>query len=331
MNEQDFDNGAKFVPAKCTNCGGELTVDPSQENAVCEYCGASFIVSKAVQNYNVTHNSYTTNVVNDRRKGALEAVLDYKNEQKERKYRMANEARERREAEKKKRNHLILWILGWLFIFPVPLTILMLRNKTLDKRIRYGIIAAGWIVYLIFFFVHRSGSNEAVQTDSSLADTSSVTAAVDVISEAEAVTAAPEESEPGPTETAKKKEDKKDKDSSSEEESKAEEPETSADADEEARKAVNDGDYSLVTPEFKELMDSYEAFYDQYFEFMKKYSSGEVNVMEMLSDYNDMLTQLSEWDDKIDRIDESSLSAADDAYYLLVTLRIEQKLLSSVY
>ena len=31
---------------------------------------------------------------------------------------------------------------------------------------------------------------------------------------------------------------------------------------------VNSGDYSLVTPEFKEWMDSYEAFYDKYIAFM---------------------------------------------------------------
>lgn len=42
-----------------------------------------------------------------------------------------------------------LWVLGWIFIFPVPLTILMLRNKTLKPVIKYGIIAAAWIAYLI--------------------------------------------------------------------------------------------------------------------------------------------------------------------------------------
>ena len=52
-----------------------------------------------------------------------------------------------------------LWVLGWLFIFPVPLTILMLRKKDMKPAIRYGIIAAGWIVYLIIGLNGSSSSN----------------------------------------------------------------------------------------------------------------------------------------------------------------------------
>jgi len=94
--------------------------------------------------------------------------------------------------------------------------------------------------------------------------------------------------------------------------------------------AVENGDYSLVTPEFKETMDAYEAFYDEYIAFMKKYTSGEGDMMSMLGDYTNMLARLDEWSAKIDAIDENTLSPADDAYYLLVTLRIEQKLLGTL-
>ena len=94
--------------------------------------------------------------------------------------------------------------------------------------------------------------------------------------------------------------------------------------------AVENGDYSLVTPEFKETMDAYEAFYDEYIAFMKKYTSGEGDMMSMLGDYTNMLAQMNEWSRKIDAIDENTLSLADDAYYLLVTLRIEKKLLGTV-
>lgn len=41
-----------------------------------------------------------------------------------------------------------LWILGGLFIFPLPLTILLLRRKRLAKPIKYGIIAVAWLFYL---------------------------------------------------------------------------------------------------------------------------------------------------------------------------------------
>ena len=43
----------KFVPAVCPKCGGQLQVDPTQEAAVCQYCGTPFIVDKAINQYNI--------------------------------------------------------------------------------------------------------------------------------------------------------------------------------------------------------------------------------------------------------------------------------------
>lgn len=99
---------------------------------------------------------------------------------------------------------------------------------------------------------------------------------------------------------------------------------------EDIRKAVQNGDFSLVTPEFKATMDAYEAFYDDYLAFMKKYNSGTGDMMAMLNDYMDMLAKMEEWSNKIDAIDETKLTPADDAYYLLVTLRIENKLIGAM-
>ena len=96
------------------------------------------------------------------------------------------------------------------------------------------------------------------------------------------------------------------------------------------RKAVENGDYSLVTPEFKATMDAYEAFYDEYIAFMNKYNSGEGDITSMMDDYMNMLDKMTEWTNKINAIDEKSLSPADDAYYLLVTMRVEKKLLGAL-
>lgn len=44
----------------------------------------------------------------------------------------------------------ILWILGWLCIFPVPLTILLLRSDKIKSNVaKYVVIAMAWIAYLI--------------------------------------------------------------------------------------------------------------------------------------------------------------------------------------
>jgi len=53
-----------LVPAKCTQCGSNLTVESSQEAAVCPFCNTPFIAEKAINNYNTTNhiNAKTVNV-----------------------------------------------------------------------------------------------------------------------------------------------------------------------------------------------------------------------------------------------------------------------------
>ena len=51
-------------------------------------------------------------------------------------------------AEPSPKRKVWLWVLGWIFIFPVPLTILMLRNQEMKPALKYGIIALAWIVFL---------------------------------------------------------------------------------------------------------------------------------------------------------------------------------------
>ena len=94
--------------------------------------------------------------------------------------------------------------------------------------------------------------------------------------------------------------------------------------------AIENGDFSLVDPEFRQMMDEYESFYDDYIEFMKKYNSDSANIINMMGDYTEMMTKLAGWTEKIDSIDADSLSPADNAYYLLVTMRIEKKLIGSI-
>ena len=54
-----------FVNAKCTNCGAGLEVDSTKEAAICNYCGAAYIVEKAINNYQVeNHNTIHAQVVN---------------------------------------------------------------------------------------------------------------------------------------------------------------------------------------------------------------------------------------------------------------------------
>lgn len=46
-----------------------------------------------------------------------------------------------------KKKKIWLWVFGWLLIFPLPLTILIVRKKNLNKKAKIGIIIAAWILY----------------------------------------------------------------------------------------------------------------------------------------------------------------------------------------
>ena len=50
-----------------------------------------------------------------------------------------------------------LWVLGWICIFPLPLTILLLRKKDMKPAVKYGIIAAAWLLFLV---IGLSGNSE---------------------------------------------------------------------------------------------------------------------------------------------------------------------------
>nr|WP_278754405.1 DUF6591 domain-containing protein [Bifidobacterium catenulatum] len=86
-------------------------------------------------------------------------------------------------------------------------------------------------------------------------------------------------------------------------------------------------DPSQVSADFKASMDSYEQFFDQYAEFMKKYKDSGDSIS-MLADYTKMMQQYTDTMNKLNAIDQNSLSAADEAYYLEVMGRITQKLAS---
>ena len=80
-----------------------------------------------------------------------------------------------------------------------------------------------------------------------------------------------------------------------------------------------------LDPEFKEMMDSYEAFFDEYIAFMEKYKENPTD-MSLLSELSDMLTKEAEMLKEMEGLDQSEMSGAELAYYLEVTGRIYEKL-----
>ncbi|MCR4763262.1 MAG: hypothetical protein K5696_07010 [Lachnospiraceae bacterium] len=79
-----MENKVKMVPAKCTQCGGVVEVNKTEQTATCPYCGTQFVIEKAISDYNVKFD------VN----GAVKDVLAFAGEQ------MKENRKERREQKK---------------------------------------------------------------------------------------------------------------------------------------------------------------------------------------------------------------------------------------
>ena len=84
-------------------------------------------------------------------------------------------------------------------------------------------------------------------------------------------------------------------------------------------------DTGVVTPSFKEMMDSYEAFFDEYIAFMKRYKENPGDLS-MLSEYTDYMSKYTDYMKKLSAVDKTTLSAADLAYYNEVHSRIFKKM-----
>ena len=78
--------------------------------------------------------------------------------------------------------------------------------------------------------------------------------------------------------------------------------------------------------DFKDAMDSYEAFMDEYVAFMKKYSDNPSDVG-LLADYTKYMSKYADMVEKFDKWEREDLNDAELAYYIDVQARVSKKLL----
>jgi len=84
-----------------------------------------------------------------------------------------------------------------------------------------------------------------------------------------------------------------------------------------------------MRPEFKEAMDSYEAFYDEYYDFIEKYTADPTD-MSLLSEYSDMMTKALDMDEKFAKWDEEEMNNEELKYYIEVSSRVAQKAIDAI-
>ena len=171
------DQTTRLVPALCTQCGAQIEVDPNQEAAVCKYCGTPFIVEKAINQYtsyihvqNTYQNESNTYNVQVGKRGFAQSAFDYLNQREQRRHeaamenqRILAEAERRRQEEEAQRTERRRkgWatfgkVLLWIYFFPIMMTIFLVKNEKLDKRVKIGLIAAVWLLTIILFAANRN-------------------------------------------------------------------------------------------------------------------------------------------------------------------------------
>ena len=102
--------------------------------------------------------------------------------------------------------------------------------------------------------------------------------------------------------------------------------EEKAEATEEAEKTDDSSDSGIISLEFKETMDNYEAWFDHYCDVMKRYQEDSTNL-ELLSEMTDLLAEETTMLEKMENMDQDDMNTAELAYYIEVTARIEKNLL----
>lgn len=124
----------KLISTVCPNCGASLQVDADKKKLTCNYCGNDILIDdevKHVQYDNAEETGY--NFEKGRQRAQAEAM---------------QEARAQQTQEPKKRKTW-LWVIGWICIFPLPLTILMVRSKKVKTPIKVIVIILAWLLYLM--------------------------------------------------------------------------------------------------------------------------------------------------------------------------------------
>lgn len=146
---------------KCPNCGAEI----KNNSKFCEFCGSAVTTQMRREQEELNKAGCpkcgSTNIAFSREKqgeirgkGGIAVVRSTVGMCKDCGYTWQTDSG----IKEPKKRKTWLWVLGWIFVFPVPLTILMLRKKDMKPVVKYGIIAVAWIIY---FFIGMSGDSSS--------------------------------------------------------------------------------------------------------------------------------------------------------------------------
>ena len=102
--------------------------------------------------------------------------------------------------------------------------------------------------------------------------------------------------------------------------------ETQSEPEPEEKEEVSD---NIIRPEIKEAIDAYEAFIDEYCEFMTKYAESDGSDLGLLVDYATFMSKLEDYTENFDAL-EDDLTDAEYWYYIEVMNRCNEKMLKAI-
>lgn len=142
----------KLIQTKCPQCGANMVFNASAQKVVCEYCGMTLLVDEGVTSVkcvNAEEAGYNFEKGRMRARAELAntapAVVHHVHH-----YEYTNE-----EPVQEEKQHSLwwLWLIGWVAVFPVPATILILRSERMGWFWKLFLIIGAWEMYLQFIGV----------------------------------------------------------------------------------------------------------------------------------------------------------------------------------
>ena len=138
----------KLIDLSCPNCKATMQIDDTAKAVFCPYCGSKFAVddeTKHIHYDNAEQAGYEFEKGRQRAQAEQQAYRTY----------YANPP------QPKKKRHTLLWVLGWIFFFPIPLTIIIARSKKLNKTAKIIMISVLWGALLLLGFFGKTDAATA--------------------------------------------------------------------------------------------------------------------------------------------------------------------------
>ncbi len=150
---------------KCPNCSAELG-----SKKICDYCGSQITVESLKEQELINKKGCpkcnSTNIQFRREnQGEVRGKKSKKVIYKTVGFCKDCGATWMPQSQSNKKRRTWLWVLGWIYIFPVPLTILMVKNTKIIKWLRMTIIAIAWLLYIAFFIAVATADTSANATN----------------------------------------------------------------------------------------------------------------------------------------------------------------------